>query len=196
MDPDLPLVEALQAGDDSALEELIKRHRESLFRFILRYVQDEMVSRDVLQEVFVRAYLKARSFEPRATVKTWLFTIALNLCRDRARMLTRRPVELSLDAPVRETTLGSRVADPSPGPDEKTVAREEIDRLECAIAQLPQQLREPLILFALEERPQKEVAEILAITPKAVETRVYQAKAKLRTLLGEGTAPGPGVIRM
>lgn len=184
MDPDLPLLRALQAGDESALNELINRHREPLFRFVLRYVQDYAVAREVLQEVFVRTYLKARTFEPRATVKTWLFTIALNLCRDRARRLTRRPVEVSLDAPVRETTVGSRVADPAPGPDETTIRREDANRLERAIAQLPLNLREPLILFALEERPQKEVAAILNITPKAVETRVYQAKAKLRILLG------------
>ena len=184
MDPDLPLLRALQAGDDSALNELINRHREPLFRFILRYVQDDGVGREVLQEVFVRTYLKARTFEPRATVKTWLFTIALNLCRDRARRLARGPVEASFDAPLRETTVGSRVADPAPGPDESTVKHEEIDRLERAIAQLPLNLREPLILFALEERPQKEVAAILNITAKAVETRVYQAKAKLRVLLG------------
>lgn len=184
MDPDLPLIEALQAGDDSALTELINRHRESLFRFVLRYVQNEAVARDLLQETFVRGYFKVRSFEPRASVKTWLFTIALNLCRDRARRITRHPAEFSLDLPPSNASVESHVEDSGPSPSEITAAREQAGQLERAIAGLPTSLREPLILFSLEERSQKEVAEILGITPKAVETRVYQAKAKLRILFG------------
>lgn len=65
MDPDLPLMEALQAGDDSALNELIDRHREPLFHFVYRYLRDEPVAREVVQETFVRVYFKAKTFAPR-----------------------------------------------------------------------------------------------------------------------------------
>ena len=90
MDPDLPLIEALQAGDESALNELINRHREPLFYFVYRYLRDEMAARDVVQETFVRVFFKARTFRPRSSVKTWIYTIALNLTRDEGRRLGRR----------------------------------------------------------------------------------------------------------
>ena len=121
MDPDLPLVQALQAGDDSALNTLIERHREPLFRFVFRLLRDETAARDVVQETFVRVYFKAGRFLPRATAKTWFYAIALNLCRDHSRRLARRRGEVSLDAPATETQPGLKPADPRPGPSEQAV---------------------------------------------------------------------------
>ena len=62
---------------------------EPLFRFAFRYLRDETAARDVAQETFVRVYFKAASFKPQSTVKTWLYTIAVNLCRDRLRRRCR-----------------------------------------------------------------------------------------------------------
>ena len=61
-DLDLPLVRALQAGDESALNELIRKYQEPLFRFICRYTGDEETARDILQETFVRLYFGIRRF--------------------------------------------------------------------------------------------------------------------------------------
>src|SRR3989338_605341 len=97
-------MEALQAGDDSALTELIHRHREPLFHFVYRYLRDETVAHEVVQETFVRVYFKVRKFEPRSLAKTWIYAIALNLCRDQSRKLAKRWREVSLNAPgPRET---------------------------------------------------------------------------------------------
>lgn len=184
MDPDLPLIEALQADDDSALNELINRHREPLHRFVFRYLRNEATARDVVQETFVRVYFKAAKFRPKSSVKTWIYTIALNLCRDQNRRLMRRSRDWSMDAPTRDDAPRVEVVDEAPLPSTKAADSDRFAQLQRAIDQLPEKLRESLILFSLEQRSQQEVAELLKITPKTVELRVYHAKGRLRAVLG------------
>lgn len=184
MDPDLPLIEALQAGDDSALNELIHRHREPLFHFVYRYLRDEPIAREVVQETFVRVYFKAKSFAPRSLVKTWIYAIALNLARDQGRKLAKRWREISLNAPGPGDQPPLELADTAPMPDENAGRRDRFAALQQAIDKLPHKLKSALILFSLEGRSQHEAAAILGTTPKTVETRVYHAKEKLRQLLG------------
>jgi RNA polymerase sigma-70 factor (ECF subfamily) len=197
VDPDLPLIEALQGGDDSALNELIDRHRPALHRFVYRYLRNEAATEDVVQETFVRVYFKAGKYAPKSSaVKTWIYAIALNLCRDQFRRLARHRGDVSMDAPPREDAPRTEVADGSPLPSTQATDADRFVRLQRAIDQLPEKLRETLLLFSIEQRSQQEVAEILGITPKAVETRVYHAKEKLRQLLaadfGELTVPRQG----
>lgn len=189
MDPDLPLIEAIQAGDDSALTKLIHRHREPLFHFVYRYLRDETAAGDVVQEAFVRAYFKAPQFQPRATVKTWLYAIALNLCRDQFRRLAKRRREVPLDPLASGNPVSLEPADLRPTPDEAAGQKDRFAVLQRAIDQLPQPLREALILFSLEGKTQKEAADILDTTPKAIETRVYHAKTKLRQWFGSHFGP-------
>lgn len=184
MDPDLSLIHALQSGDDSALTELMNRHREPLFRFAYRFVRDETGARDVVQETFVRAYFNARKFKPRATVKTWLYSIALNLSRDLVRRLARRRGDVPLDAGGARHPQDNALVFQS-----GAHAFDEFAVLQTAIDELPSKLREALILFSLEGKSQREAAEILGTTPKTVELRVYHAKQKLRGLLKAAGEP-------
>src|SRR3954453_22637982 len=89
-DPDLDLVRALQAGQDEPLEALMGRHRDAIFRFAYRHLLNEEDAEDVAQETFVRAYFSIGRFRPSAKVSTWLYQIALNLCRDRKRSRAER----------------------------------------------------------------------------------------------------------
>lgn len=185
MDPDLPLMQALQRGDDSALNELIDRHREPLFRFVYRYLHDETIAREIVQEAFVRTYFKAHSFEPRSLVKTWIYAIALNLCRDQVRRVGRRPLSVSIDRSATEDRPALEIADPGLHPNEQMGARERFAALERAIDQLPHKLRAALVLFSIEGHSQREIAEMLGTTAKTIELRVAHAKQKLRGLLGD-----------
>lgn len=177
-------MQALQAGRASALEDLMARHREALFRFSLRYLRDETAAADVVQETFVRVYFKAPRFEPRSSVKTWIYAIALNLCRDFARSRTRRASDLRLDAAPGAGGTVSPPEDRAPSPSEQTEIGDRFEFLRRAVDLLPHKLKSALVLFSLEERTQSEVAEMLDTTPKTVELRVYHAKKKLRELLG------------
>jgi RNA polymerase sigma-70 factor (ECF subfamily) len=193
-DADLSVMQALQAGDDSALNELISRHREPLHRFVYRYMRDEVAARDIVQETFVRVYFKAGKYEPGSTVKTWIYAIAMNLCRDQFRRMARHRGDLSFDDSSDRLRACVEPVDPSPGPNAQAVQGDQFAQLQQAIDRLPHPLKAALVLSALEGRTQKETAEILGTTPKTVELRVYHAKEKLRKILcaflGKEARPG------
>ena len=184
LDPDLSVMRALQAGDDAALNELINRHREPLRHFVYRYLHDEATAGDVVQETFVRVYFKAVKFEPRSTVKTWIYAIAMNLCRDQFRRLAKHRGDVSFDDKPEGHASRVEPVDPSPGPSVQAVQSDRFGFLQRAIDTLPHPLKAALVLFALEGHSQKETAEILGTTPKTVELRVYHAKEKIRQILG------------
>ncbi len=191
MDPDLPLILALQQGDDGALDELMRRHRDGVYRAAMRSLNNASDAADVVVETFSKAYFAAGRFKPGASVKAWLYRIALNLCRDRVRWLARRSHWFSLDQPVsrQEDQSGSatwhdRVAAPVPGPAALAERSEAYERLREEVAKLPGRLRDALVLFALEGYSQEECAQILGCSAKSVETRVYRAKKQLAEALG------------
>jgi RNA polymerase sigma factor (sigma-70 family) len=178
-DPDLPLVHALQAGDESALNELIHKYQEPLFRFICRYTGNEDTARDLLQETFVRLYFGIRRFKPRAKFVTWLYSIAMNLCRDYARSKQRRQSYFTESLDAGEVHRKVPAADRGPAADVES--RERLANLQTAIEELPHDLRTTLLLFAVEGRSQQECAELLGVSAKAVETRVYRARKILES---------------
>ncbi|RLC97737.1 MAG: RNA polymerase subunit sigma-70 [Chloroflexi bacterium] len=183
MDADLPLLEAIRTGDEPALELLMERHQAPLFYFVLRYCGNELEAREVVQETFVRAFFKAGSFQPRSKVKTWLFTIALNLCRDAGRRRSRAPSFVSFDQPTSEGKPPLDVTDEGVTADERASRAEELSHLRQAIDKLPEKLKVPLVLCVLEQRSHKEAADLLSTTPKTIELRIYRAKKKLRDMM-------------
>lgn len=183
MDADLPLLERIRAGDERALEDLMLRHQEPLFYFVLRYLGREYAARDVVQETFVRVYLKAATFEPRSSVKTWIYTIALNLCRDAGRREKRAPTFISLSGTGTDEGPSLDVPDPQITADNSAENHEAIEHLRAAITQLPEKLRAPLVYCTLELHSQQEAAEVFGTTVKSIEVRIYRAKKKLQDIL-------------
>jgi len=180
-DPDLALVQALKVGDDQALNALMGRHREGLFRFVLRLVHNEADALELSMETFVRAYFNIEKFRPAAKFATWLYHIALNLCRDhlRSRAHQYSLQTVSFDTPAQEGSDPSLLLAVEGRPDQKADRVEELIALEKAISQLPEDLKSAFILTVLEDRPQAETADLLGISLKAVETRVYRARKLL-----------------
>ncbi len=175
-DPDLPLVLALQKGDDSALDGLIEKYKEPLFRFIGRYTRDRATAHDLLQETFVRAYFGIGRFKPRNQFNTWLYSIAANLCRDHARSRQQRQARATDSI---DDELERKRASPHSAPDAEAETRERLKALENAIAELPHDLRVALLLSAIEGHTHEQCAVMLGITAKAVETRIYRARKLL-----------------
>ena len=180
-DPDLTLVQALKVGQDQALNALMDRHREGLFRFVLRQVHNEADALELAMETFVRAYFNIEKFRPEAKFATWLYHIALNLCRDhlRSRAYQNSLRTVSFYASEQEGGDPSLFLATEGGPDQKTDRVEELIALEKAISELPEELKNAFILTALEDRQQAEAAELLGISLKAVEMRVYRARKLL-----------------
>ena len=175
----------LIAGHDAALNDLMERHAEKLFHYLVRSLQNEDDAADLAQETFAKVYQSRKRFDPSQKFSTWLYAIASNLVRDRYRWRSRHP-QVSLDAENEETGDSFREHLPEHGqsPSECLQADERADTVRRAVAALPEDLRTPLILAEYEGRSQAEIGTILGCTAKAVETRIYRARQQLRASLG------------
>ncbi len=175
-------------GDRAAFTALITATKADLYRFVRRYVGDEAEAHDLLQEAYASAWLAMRRYDPTRPFEVWLRSIALNKCRDWSRRRTVRRVVrgvMGLDAPEAKA-----VGDDAPTPEARLDDQRRVEALQRALSDLPNALKAPLLLAALEGRPHAEIASILHITPKAVETRIARARTKLSEVLGEARRKG------
>lgn len=182
-DDDGVLAQRAARGDDLAFSLLMRRHKGWLHAFARRHVGDADAALDVVQETFVSAWKALDRFDPARPFTTWLSAIALNKCRDRGRRLKVRRLilgERSLDVPGHPD-----YADPAAGPEAQAVRGEQVARLEAAIARLPDRLKEPLILTYLDALSQQAAADLLNVSVKTIETRVYRARRRLAEWLVE-----------
>lgn len=180
---DRELMRRLQAGDQAALAGLMDRWELPVKRVIGRMIFNATEAGDLAQETFVRVWQQREKFKAGAEFRPWVFAIAVNLARNRLRWWRRRP-EVALEEWSETPTAegGGRRTEPTTGSaalerEERAVAVRE------AIAALPMDLREALVLFEYEEMSHAEIAEAVGATPKAVETRIARAREKLRGAL-------------
>ena len=176
----------LVEGHEVALNELMGRHAEKLFHYLIRALQNEDDAADLAQETFVKVYQNRERFDPGQKFSTWLYTIASNLVRDRYRWRSRHP-QVSLDAESEQTesSFKENLRGDEPAPDEQMQTGERAATVRKAVAALPEELRQPLILTVYQGLSQAEIAEILKCSVKAVETRIYRARQRLRVELTE-----------
>jgi RNA polymerase sigma-70 factor (ECF subfamily) len=176
----------LAAGHDAALNDLMERHAERLFHYLLRSLQDESDAADLAQETFARVYQNRGKFDPSQKFATWLYAIASNLVRSRYRWRSRHP-QISLETGDNQTeiSLNDSLRTPELSPDQSLQAEERADAVRKAVAALPEELRQPLILAVYQDLSQAEIAKILKCSVKAVETRIYRARHQLRAGLGK-----------
>ena len=179
-DADVVLMQRLAGGEDLALNELMARWRERVSAFLLRMVGDHATAMDLTQETFVRLYTSRHSYKPVAAFSTYLFHIAANLARSHARWKGRHPTVPMEDE---QGELVHEPIDPQLSPDAAAVLHEKTALVNKAIARLPDEMREALLLFAVEQMSQAEIAAALRCSVKAVEVRVYRARQMLHQML-------------
>lgn len=175
---DKELIKLLQEGNDTALTEIISRYKQKLFCFINAYIKDNDTSEDILQQTFVKLYFKATSYNSDYSFSNWLYQIAINLCRDYSRKQKLHNL-LSLDqGNNNEDTPNYQdiIADPNSNVENLVQLKQDISTLNKEISKLPHKLKTALILFILEGYSQKKCAQILNVTSKTIESRVYRAR--------------------
>ena len=173
-------------GHEAALNNLMERHAEKLFHYLLRSLQHDDDAADLAQETFVKVFQNRTKFDPGQKFTTWLYAIASNLVRDRYRWRSRHPqVSLDADNEQTETSLKDNLSASEPAPDERMQSEERAATVRKAVAALPEELRQPLILAIYQELSQAEIAQILKCSIKAVETRIYRARQQLRVGLND-----------
>lgn len=178
---DRELAALAQAGQQLAYREFLRRYKAPVFRLIRNNIGDPDEAMDLTQETFVAGFAALSRYDTDRPFRIWIARIALNKCRDWGRRRTIR----SFFARALPLESAHDVASDGPAPDAETADRAELARVRTAMSRLPPNLREILILRGVEELSQAETAELLRISEKTVETRLYRARARLRTLLGE-----------
>ncbi len=183
-----PLVARLRAGDEAALEAMVRRHGGRMLAVAKRFFPGEEDARDVVQEAFLAAFRGIASFDGRAKLSTWLHRVVVNAALMRLRSRRRRREEPIEELLPRFDEEGHRVID---GPDWQSPSETLLQRAETrarvrrAIATLPETHRAVLLLRDIEELDTNEAAAALGITPQAVKTRLHRARQALRTLLAQ-----------
>lgn len=175
---DAALVAAVLAGDQRAFTQLMRRHKHGLYRLVKGYIGDASEAYDLVQEAFVAAWSALARYDGRRSFGVWLRRIAINKCRDWRR---RRAVRQFFYKAEDINRPGLDVAQPIIAPNNRE--EEDFARLDRAVAALPANLKEPLLLSLTGDLSHNEIAEILGITAKAVEVRIYRAKRALADAL-------------
>ncbi|URW75844.1 RNA polymerase sigma factor [Sphingomonas donggukensis] len=174
-------------GGEAAFREIVRRHSSQVYRLIVGNVSDPDEALDLVQETFISAHGALRRFDPSRPMAAWLSVIALNKCRDWARRRTVRRF-FAFARPIDE--VAGELASDAPGIDVAAADRQELERLRQAITELPTALREPLVLHSVEGMSQADTASVLAITEKAVETRLRRARIRLAEILARHPPAG------
>jgi len=187
---DAELIRRCARGEEAAYRELVGRLEKPLVAFIRRYVGEESLAEDLFQETFVRVVRTLGTFRPEASLTTWIFTIARNLCLDHLKA-KKRHREVSMDAGSAggdDQGVDFREALRSPGPEPGTLAEGHEDgaRLRAAMAELAEPKREALILRVFSGLSYAEIARITDAPVGTVKFRVHDAVQELAKKLAPG----------
>jgi RNA polymerase sigma-70 factor (ECF subfamily) len=186
MHADLALVQRAQANDRAAFNEIVLRYKGKVYNYIYRMVHSALDAEDLTQETFVRAYLSIRSFQSRASLNTWLFRIATNLCIDYSRKLKRTPahvVSLSQEQEDGEGEIEREIPDRAFDPQRLLLNKELGAHLEKALRELPEKQRTVVLLYDMEGLPYEEIAAIVGCPLGTVKSRLFNARSSLRDKL-------------
>ncbi len=181
-------LERLRRGDAAAYEQLVAEQSSDVYALLFRLTSDAEEARDLTQETFLRAYQNIERFRGDASLKTWIYRIAINQARNRWRWWRRRKrdVTVSLDATddQREKPLASTLpSNDDLNPEQETLARERENQLRDALLGLRRSYREAVILRDVEGFSYEEIASTLQISIGTVKSRISRGRMELRHAL-------------
>ena len=180
---DAALLERARHGDRDAFASIVNRYQDDLYTMALRLLANPADAADVVQETFLRAYVRLPELRG-ATVRAWLFRVAVNCSHDVQRRTVRRPAEPLEDAEGNIIDL----PDPALGPEASAIARERADAIAAALATLPLTFRAAVVMRDVNELSYEEVAHALRIPLGTVKSRVSRARAMLAEALQRSPA--------
>jgi RNA polymerase sigma-70 factor, ECF subfamily len=192
-----PELEAVRSGDESAFEQLTRRHYPAMLRLAMAYVRDREAADDVIQEAWLTFLKTLDRFEGRSSLRTWLFGILTNLARARRRRESRLIPFTSLfelgtrsrGPTVDQRRFGrdDRWQSPPPSwsslPEQVFESKETLAEVRAAIDTLPRHLREVILLRDVAGLSGDEVVDLLAISPSNQRVRLHRARAAVRQRL-------------
>jgi len=189
------LVAELKAGSEEAFGRLIAQYHQPIYSLVSRSLNDPADAADITQEVFIKVFRSIRGFNGDASLRTWLYRIALHEASNQRRWWSRhKRQEITIDAPAEsdETgesfSLGSTLTHQGDSPFDQAAQSELRVQVEACLRELPDAFRAVVVLRELEGFSYEEIAEILDVNIGTVKSRLTRGRAGLRALLGEAAA--------
>jgi RNA polymerase sigma-70 factor (ECF subfamily) len=171
------LIERAQQGDRNAFGELVRRHHRGVVNVVYRMCGDVQLAEDAAQDAFIRAWSNLSSYRPQASLRNWLYRIAVNAALDVLRRKAEGPYE---------TVESLRAADPAAGPEDALLQKEQAIAVQNAMMALTEASRAVLILREYGDLSYREIAAALDIPVGTVMSRLNYARDRLRILLEPG----------
>jgi RNA polymerase sigma-70 factor (ECF subfamily) len=173
---DAGLADLAESGNDKAFEVILQRYRQRMLRICLRMMGDVIEAEEAAQDIFVKVYYHLKDYDRKREFAVWCTAIAVNECRDRLRKRQR------VSRTFRELNEADR-APAETGPDDCADSREKLAMVEKALEDLPEKLKEVIVLKAYGEYSYEEIAKILKIRLGTVMSRLFRARKRLTKLM-------------
>jgi RNA polymerase sigma-70 factor (ECF subfamily) len=188
---DAALIADLKAGSEEAFGILIAQYHQPLYSLIARSLNDPADAADITQEVFIKVFRSIRGFHGEASLRTWLYRIALHEASNQRRWWSRhKKQEITIDSPAESDDdesaglcLSATLADHADSPFDHASQTETRERVEAALRQLPEAFRTVVILREIEGFAYEEIAEILNVNLGTIKSRLTRGRSALRARL-------------
>lgn len=184
---DKVLITAFKNGDKEAFQALVQKYESRVFNLCHRMVNDEVESRDLTQEVFLKIYRSIEKYQHNYAFYTWIYRIAVNCCIDYMRKKKRHANTISLSLSYSDSAGDQgkemEIEDETYVPEQQLQNTELKEMLKVAIGQLSEKLQSIIVLKEIEGFTYEEIAEILNCSRGTVKSRLFRARERLREIL-------------
>jgi len=180
---DFALMERVGEGDHAAFRQLVERHQDAVIGTVAKMLGNASESEDIAQQVFLRIWKNAKRYRPDAKFTTYLFTITRNLVFNETRRKSRKK-EVSSDEREENSNLTVE-ASPDRQPDAEILQAELQQKVDEAIASLPEAQRMAVVLRRYEQLSYEEIATVLDLSVSAVKSLLFRARTSLREALSD-----------
>jgi RNA polymerase sigma-70 factor (ECF subfamily) len=178
------LMARIAEGDEYAFEILVSRHQTSVLNLIYWFIGDRTQAKDLAQEVFLRVWQSAKSYEPKAKFTTWIYRITANLCFNELKSIRRKKwFSFNWSDEDGEHTFEETLADNAPSAEDLLLEKERSSQIANALQSLPENQRMALILKRYDALSYQEIAQVIGCSVSAVESLLVRAKRTLQEKL-------------
>lgn len=179
LDSDSDIVKNILNGKKDEYRYLVDKFSPMIFHIVRSFEKNDQEVKGMVQEIFVKAYTKLGSYRNNAKFSTWIYSIATNHCKDYAKNIRRKNNRFS----EMENGFAESEVSKDPRPDEHVERDESKNLLLQAIASLPTEQSEPLLMKYRDGMSYKAISEQMHVSESALKVRVYRARSELKNLL-------------